>query len=143
MIAVSRRLSSIPELVADECTPAIIRLLGVSGAQGLEAFLPEEGIVFPSLPEDDVGKASTPHLPVTSDWRATDFSVSSVLQRTGWYGLSQRTFAMRLLLRYQYSISASRHSQALSDCAAHVRHSQAECRASSGEFKTRRAPVHW
>jgi hypothetical protein len=30
--------------------------------------------------------------------------------RTGWHGLSQRIFAMRLLLRYQYSISESHRS---------------------------------
>lgn len=83
-----------------ECGDCMVAaLIGASGESGIEAFMPPAHATIPSAAE----KAEPAHLPLTSDWRKTDFSLASVTaQGGGQRGASLRTWCARLVQRYQY-----------------------------------------
>jgi hypothetical protein len=95
---------------------AIAALVGASGLGGIAAFVPGEDA--PRVPPGFVDAARVPvrpvahkvaHLPATSDWRETDFSLAAVLANAG-YGTEEvdlRTWTARLIQRYQYTMGSA------------------------------------
>lgn len=77
----------------------ILALLGASGTQGLEAFLPPHDKVSEGLSSEDTSILDTAVLPLTKSWRDADFSLASNVPKD----ISFRSFATRLLLRYSYT----------------------------------------
>ncbi|PWN53680.1 hypothetical protein IE53DRAFT_383813 [Violaceomyces palustris] len=103
-----------------ECGDCLItHLVGQSGKQGLNAFLPPKNSEFPlsrsagRVAKNKAAKASletTPHLPLGKDFKEVDFSLASVAKTTGWdqgSAGSRRQFAVRMIQRYNYIIGQS------------------------------------
>ncbi|PWN19374.1 hypothetical protein BCV69DRAFT_37467 [Microstroma glucosiphilum] len=115
----------------EKCGDAIIvHLLSASGAAGMAAALPPADKMFPGV-ASNATHPQEPHLPLTPHWDrkavpnesslwtgeeaqervltddVPDFSLASISARQSWSGLSQRAYAQRLLMRYQYTLAAS------------------------------------
>ncbi|EIN05841.1 hypothetical protein PUNSTDRAFT_74083 [Punctularia strigosozonata HHB-11173 SS5] len=111
---------------------AIAALVGASGLSGIEAFMPREGAVVPSgyvaHREAEFGavrrvESRVAHLPVTSEWRETDFRLGAVLAQAGYGGprygggeggeesegeeIDLRAWTARLVQRYQYVMGSA------------------------------------
>jgi hypothetical protein len=115
----------------EQCGDAIIvHLLSASGAAGISAALPPPDKMFPGV-ASNASEPHEPHLPLTSHWNSKavpnerslwtgeeaeervlpddvpDFSLALISAHQSWSGLSQREYAQRLLMRYQYTIAGS------------------------------------
>lgn len=86
------------QLACGDCL--IAALINVSGPQGISAFLPSPDTTVHVQP------GSTPHLPLTSTWAETDFSLAQVLPK-GEEVLQLRTWCTRLIQRYIYTLGAT------------------------------------
>ncbi|GAC96525.1 hypothetical protein PHSY_004105 [Pseudozyma hubeiensis SY62] len=85
----------------------VAALLNASGRKGISAFLPPATAtirVDPTFSEVN----SKAHLPLTSHWQSTDFSLSSIfpLDPSG-SSLSLRTWCTRLIQRYSYVLGST------------------------------------
>ena len=102
-----------------DCGDCLIKaLISASGLRGLEAFLPGSSkvVVQPMEPERF---SLEPLLPLTSDWRSTDFSIRNVVRngQDSWPGqttasdgsVNLRRWCIKLLTRYAYVIGKSSH----------------------------------
>lgn len=82
-------------------------LVTASGERGLEAFLPDPETTFTTTTS---GRGLEARLPLTNDWRTTNFSLASILPRGDEYAndlseeVSLRNWCLRLLSHYIYSI---------------------------------------
>lgn len=100
-----------------------MHFVGLSGSKGLEAFLPSDTYQFPlghghgqqtqGTRKGDTGPAEAYHLPLTNDWRGTNFSLTAVAADNRLDHVnptdrranpSRRMFAVELLSRYSYVI---------------------------------------
>lgn len=89
-----------------ECGDCLIMaLLSLSGTKGLEGFLPpaEDSLNFKDRHANPDGLDS-PILPLTKKWEDADFSFNVNVP----HGMSPRSLATRLLLRYQYTMGRVR-----------------------------------
>jgi 3-O-alpha-D-mannopyranosyl-alpha-D-mannopyranose xylosylphosphotransferase len=87
-------------------------LITASGERGLSAFLPDEEIRYqPTKPADERWKDTGPILPLTSEWRETNFSMAEIItsQQPGEAGRSVnlREWCLSLLSRYVYTIGGT------------------------------------
>lgn len=89
-----------------KCGDCIITaLIGASGTSGIDKFLPDHHA------EADPKKypnalTSPPHLPLTSDWTTTDFSISHVITKGLPANMTLRTWCIRLIQRYSYVLGS-------------------------------------
>ncbi|KAG8814552.1 hypothetical protein FRC17_001079 [Serendipita sp. 399] len=103
-----------------ECGDCILKaLVRASGPLGLSALLPSpERIYHHRRKSGDDGMAKgtvpvgsdhvSPHLPLTTEWRSTDFSLSSVFASGFWdqpHGVRLREWVQRLLEKYRYVLA--------------------------------------
>ncbi|KAK4497579.1 hypothetical protein PRZ48_012030 [Zasmidium cellare] len=90
------------------CGDCIITgLIGASGISGIGKFVPEHDGESDSETVLDTS-SEPPHLPLTSDWRATNFSMSEVVP--GSYleaGMSLKIWTIRLIQRYSYVMGSA------------------------------------
>lgn len=83
-------------------------LVTASGERGLDAFLPQPETTFtPSSHDNESQSQSTwsdsgPILPLTNDWRTTNFTLPSVLASSQEVNLRQ--WSLELLSRYIYTV---------------------------------------
>ncbi|TKY86618.1 hypothetical protein EX895_004257 [Sporisorium graminicola] len=82
-------------------------LLHASGASGISAFLPPPSATLHVAPSFiDLG--SRAHLPLTPDWRTSNFSLASILPpHPQGKQISLRTWCTRLIQRYQYVLGST------------------------------------
>jgi len=120
---VTRRASEVFASVAfskpTQCGDCIVKaLVASSGKTGLSAFLPDRSRIVPSsssLPSPSSSSASAsghqiPHLPLVSDWRTGDFSLTGVLGASshgGGSGTNVRNWTMQMLQRYRFVIGST------------------------------------
>lgn len=111
-----------------QCGDCLIdALMTASGERGLEAFLPDSEATFtPSTSSEETGSLprsgsgsgwdSGPILPLTNDWRTTNFSLHSVLSPSSPVssssdeeeeGINLRSWCLELLSRYVYTIGST------------------------------------
>ncbi|SPC66684.1 uncharacterized protein UHOD_02171 [Ustilago sp. UG-2017b] len=102
-----KRIAFAPSTSA-KCGDCIVAaLLKVSGRSGISAFLPPSTATL-RVPADFDSLGSRAHLPLTEQWRETDFSLSSILaQPQGTKEISLRTWCTRLIQRYQYVLGST------------------------------------
>jgi hypothetical protein len=84
----------------------ITALVGASGISGIDKFLPDHHAEkVPELRADAI--TSPPHLPLTSDWTTTDFSMKHAIPK-GSLGadMTLRTWCIRLIQRYSYVLGS-------------------------------------
>ncbi|KAF8610532.1 hypothetical protein BDV93DRAFT_517652 [Ceratobasidium sp. AG-I] len=85
--------------VSPQCGDCIINaLVGASGRLGLSAFLPPP--THSSKAIDEPATDSIPHLPLVSDYRIADFSLSGVLGAES----DVRAWTLKMLQRYRFVI---------------------------------------
>lgn len=93
-----------------KCGDCIIpALIDASGVTGIHKFLPRHSSE-PIYEDDDEGPARTvpPHLPLTSTWKTTNFSISDVIQPdTVGPSMTLRTWCGRLIQRYSYVLGST------------------------------------
>ncbi|PWY99738.1 hypothetical protein BCV70DRAFT_237621 [Testicularia cyperi] len=112
-----------------ECGDCMVAaLIGASGSRGLEKFMPPSHATI-SVPVGLENVGSRAHLPLTNNWRETDFALSSIFsssssssdedevdidsiaesqgQETMRKTLSLRTWCARLVQRYQYVLGST------------------------------------
>lgn len=100
-----------------ECGDCLINaLVKTSGSRGLAAFLPHGGATFRPI-EGSIWTGGEPMLPLTKDWRTTDFSLENVVRRgqDKWHGpepvmedvVDLRRWGIKLLTRYAYVLGMS------------------------------------
>jgi hypothetical protein len=84
----------------------ITALIGASGMSGIDKFLPEHHAETASELHSDA-VTSPPHLPLTSDWTTTDFSMTHAIPK-GSLGadMTLRTWCTRLIQRYSYVLGS-------------------------------------
>ncbi|KAI4784980.1 hypothetical protein E4T52_00029 [Aureobasidium sp. EXF-3400] len=90
-----------------ECGDCIITaLIGASGTSGIDKFLPDHHAgTDPELRTDAV--TSPPHLPLTSDWTTTDFSMTYAIPNGSLRSdMTLRTWCIRLIQRYSYVLGS-------------------------------------
>lgn len=88
-------------------TAAIFELINKSGVRGLSSFLPPPSVPMPGSKHRNRAEG-VPHLPLTSTWTEADFSLGGVASGSQWRGRDRRSFSLRLLQRYQYTLGASK-----------------------------------
>lgn len=80
-------------------------LVNKSGRRGLSAFLPDHAQTV-EIDSGGNGAVQPPHLPLTSTWVSTDFSVSSVVNAATGHvkdgRVNLREWVLLLLSRYTY-----------------------------------------
>lgn len=82
-------------------------LLNASGRSGISAFLPPPTSTVRIHP-DSTNRNSKAHLPLTSHWQQTNFSLTSILpSHPHAVELSLRTWCTRLIQRYQYILGST------------------------------------
>ncbi|KAF2165854.1 hypothetical protein M409DRAFT_66840 [Zasmidium cellare ATCC 36951] len=87
------------------CGDCIITgLIGASGISGIEKFVPEHNDDVDSTWFSDT-QSEPPHLPLTSDWRTTDFSLSQAVPKEP--GMTLRAWSIRLIQRYSYVLGSA------------------------------------
>lgn len=80
-------------------------LVNQSGKKGLSAFFPDKDVVVPNATVD----LEVAHLPLTPNWRDTDFSLEAVTKGNGKaVDLNLRIWGMKMLSRYPYVTGESR-----------------------------------
>jgi hypothetical protein len=81
-------------------------LIGASGISGIDKFLPDHHTEMDSEIHTDA-LTGPPHLPLTSDWTTTDFSISNAIP-TGSLktDMTLRTWCIRLIQRYSYVLGS-------------------------------------
>ncbi|EPQ31660.1 uncharacterized protein PFL1_00993 [Pseudozyma flocculosa PF-1] len=100
-----------------DCGDCILAaLIGASGTSGIERFMPPSYAKMPAteaIPAASPPSSSSPplkhvpHLPLTSSWRETDFSLDKALPAgAAQSGMSLRTWCARLIQRYQYVLGS-------------------------------------
>jgi hypothetical protein len=91
-----------------ECGDCIITaLIDVSGVAGIDRFLPAASVPLPSGGSFN-GPTTPPHLPLTSDWETTDFSLAhSVTKESSRSSMTLRTWCARLIQRYSYVLGST------------------------------------
>lgn len=83
----------------------IVALIGASGTSGIDKFLPSFDIKIAS--DEFEGSAGPPHLPLTSDWMTTDFSMPRAIPKTSAKpDMTLRTWCTRLIQRYSYVLGS-------------------------------------
>ncbi|GAK63288.1 uncharacterized protein PAN0_003c1492 [Moesziomyces antarcticus] len=111
--ALFKRIAFAPN-TASKCGDCIMAaLLTASGEAGISAFLPPHSALI-NVPASSDKMGSRSHLPLTESWRATDFSLNSVLHMSSELApasetrrISLRTWCTRLIQRYQYVLGAT------------------------------------
>lgn len=90
-----------------DCGDCIITaLIGASGNSGIDKFLPSADIKMSSISGSGAG-AGPPHLPLTSDWLTTDFSMPGAIPKASTRpGMTLRTWCTRLIQRYSYVLGS-------------------------------------
>ncbi|KAG8807507.1 hypothetical protein FRC19_006634, partial [Serendipita sp. 401] len=99
-----------------ECGDCILKaLVRASGPAGLSALLPSAERIYRPNGGDGKMKGSlptsnrvSPHLPLTTDWRKTDFSLSAIFSSGLWdqpSGIRLREWVQRLLEKYRYVLA--------------------------------------
>ncbi|KAG8808753.1 hypothetical protein FRC18_004872, partial [Serendipita sp. 400] len=99
-----------------ECGDCILKaLVRASGPAGLSALLPSAERIYRQNGGDGKMKGSlptsnhvSPHLPLTTDWRKTDFSLSAIFSSGLWdqlSGIRLREWVQRLLEKYRYVLA--------------------------------------
>ncbi|THY01187.1 hypothetical protein D6D03_05982 [Aureobasidium pullulans] len=90
-----------------ECGDCIITaLIGASGISGIDKFLPHHQAEIDSGLHADA-LTLPPHLPLTSDWTTTDFSMTSAIPKGSLKtGMNLRTWCTRLIQRYSYVLGS-------------------------------------
>ena len=74
-------------------------LVNKSGKSGLSAFFPDKDLVV----RNATVNLEVAHLPLTPNWRATDFSLESITQGDDApFDLDLRMWSMKMLSRYLY-----------------------------------------
>lgn len=73
-------------------------VVAASGPAGLSALLPSP----PSDVDTKDAVVDVPHMPLTKDWRTTDFTLRAIVPDVETIDL--RAWCLRLLARYQYSL---------------------------------------
>lgn len=85
----------------------IIALVGASGQSGIDKFLPL-ATAKPPPEAYSKGRSTPPHLPLTSKWVATDFSLASAIPRDSLeYDMTLRSWCTRLIQRYSYVLGSA------------------------------------
>ncbi|CDZ96700.1 hypothetical protein [Phaffia rhodozyma] len=86
-----------------ECGECILSaLVRDSGPKGIASILPDRNATF--IPTQILKKEIQPHMPLTKEWRPTDFSREAVITGTVEdEPVNLRKWALRLIARYQYS----------------------------------------
>lgn len=84
-----------------KCGDCVIAALTNANNRGLEVFFPAKNTLY-GRQKFDI--KHTPHLPLTSSWRETDFSLSAVL---GDEHVDLRIWSARLVQRYQYILGST------------------------------------
>ncbi|KAI4853322.1 hypothetical protein E4T44_00912 [Aureobasidium sp. EXF-8845] len=90
-----------------KCGDCIITaLIGASGVSGIDKFLPEHTAGTDSEVHTDT-ITSPPHLPLTSDWTTTDFSITNAIPKGSLTpDMTLRTWCIRLVQRYSYVLGS-------------------------------------
>jgi hypothetical protein len=90
-----------------KCGDCIITaLIGASGISGIDKFLPEHDAGTDSEILTDA-LTSPPHLPLTSDWTTTDFSITNAIPKGSLPpDMTLRTWCIRLIQRYSYVLGS-------------------------------------
>ena len=103
-----------------QCGDCLIDALVIaSGAVGLSAFLPDEGMVFHPRPRDpQLWERSEPILPLVPDWRDGRYALADVVRpgQDTWHGVEARSdggvkmreWCIKLLSRYAYTLGTFR-----------------------------------
>ncbi|KAF2164689.1 hypothetical protein M409DRAFT_67797 [Zasmidium cellare ATCC 36951] len=91
-----------------KCGDCIIAaLIGASGVTGIHKFLPQDHSESASKIHAGLD-AVPPHLPLTSDWRTTNFSISHVIPDGSLVpSTNLRTWCARLIQRYSYVLGST------------------------------------
>jgi hypothetical protein len=96
-----KRITFINRTCGDQLLSALINR---SGSAGLSSLLPPAGIALAIA--EPLSVALQPHMPLTTTWQATDFNLRIVV-RSHEAEVDLRTWALRLLARYQHASGAS------------------------------------
>ena len=91
-----------------KCGDCIITaLIGASGESGIDKFLPaRDADAVPEVYSKTM--TSPPHLPLTSRWVTTDFSMSSAIPNSSiTRDMTLRTWCIRLIQRYSYVLGST------------------------------------
>ena len=91
-----------------KCGDCIVTaLIGASGVAGINKFLPEPSVPLPSDVSSDT-PIIPPHLPLTSEWQTTDFSLArSMPKGSGTVNMTLRAWCARLIQRYSYVLGST------------------------------------
>lgn len=90
-----------------KCGDCIITaLIGASGISGIDKFLPDHHTELdPNI--HSTALTSPSHLPLTSDWTTTDFSITHAIPRGSLPAkMTLRTWCIRLIQRYSYVLGS-------------------------------------
>lgn len=90
-----------------KCGDCIITaLIGASGISGIDKFLPDHHAGADSASYSDT-LTGPPHLPLTSDWTTTDFSMLNAIPKGSLpANMTLRTWCVRLIQRYSYVLGS-------------------------------------
>lgn len=84
----------------------ITALVAASGQSGIDKFLPLD-TAEANREAYSKDRATPPHLPLTSDWTTTDFSLASAIPESSLkHGMTLRSWCTRLIQRYSYVLGS-------------------------------------
>lgn len=84
----------------------ITALVAASGQSGIDKFLPLD-TAEANREAYSKDRATPPHLPLTSDWTTTDFSLASAIPEGALkHGMTLRSWCTRLIQRYSYVLGS-------------------------------------
>lgn len=92
-----------------KCGDCIVAaLIGASGTAGIDKFLPDHDAEVPSHILRSESVTTPPHLPLTSDWTTTNFSMFKAIPKGSMKpGMTLREWCTRLIQRYSYVLGST------------------------------------
>ncbi|KAI5195540.1 hypothetical protein E4T39_08167 [Aureobasidium subglaciale] len=88
-----------------KCGDCIITaLIGASGQSGIDKFLPNPYTELVSETQTPA-QSRPPHLPLTSDWKTTDFTLTEAIPKDSIH-MTLRAWCIRLIQRYSYVLGS-------------------------------------